>query len=55
MGFLNVPFCSIFKFVPLYFYRIMTLVVPRLDNIFIIMVLLISALGNIRISATNIN
>ena len=37
-GILNVPFCSIF--VPFHFYLFMTLVVPSLDNIF--MVLLIS-------------
>ena len=37
-GILNVPFCSIF--VPFHFYLVMTLVVPSLDNIF--MVLLIS-------------
>ena len=37
-------------FVPFHFYRIMTLVVPCLDNIF--MVLLISALGNFNIGAT---
>ena len=43
MGILNVPFCSIF--VPFHFYLIMTLVVPCLDNIF--MVLLISALATI--------
>ena len=42
-GILNVPFCSIF--VPFLFYLIMTLVVPCLDNIF--MVLLISALATI--------
>ena len=48
-GILNVPFCSIF--VPFHFYLIiMTLVVPRLYNIF--MVLLISALGNFKIGAT---
>ena len=39
----NVPFCSIF--VPFHFYLVMTLVVPYLDNIF--MVLLISALATI--------
>ena len=43
MGIVNVPFCSIF--VPFHFYLIMTLVVPCLDNIF--MVLLISALATI--------
>ena len=37
-------------FVPFNFYLIMTLVVPHLYNIF--MVLLISALGNIKIGAT---
>ena len=47
-GILNVPFCSMF--VPFHFYRIMTLVVPCLDNIF--MVLLISALENFKIVAT---
>ena len=41
-GILNVPFCSIF--VPFYFYLILTLIVPCLENIF--MVLLISVLGN---------
>ena len=46
MGILNVPFCSMF--VPFYFYRIMTLVVPCLDNIF--MVLLISALATIGVT-----
>ena len=46
-GILNVPFCSIF--VPFHFYLIMTLVVPCLDNIF--MVLLISAQGNFKIGA----
>ena len=39
-GILNVPFCSIF--VPFHFYLVLTLVVPCLDNIF--MVLLISEL-----------
>ena len=39
----NVPFCSIF--VPFHFYLVMTLVVPYLDNIF--MVLLISELAKI--------
>ena len=34
-------------FVPFHFYRIMTLVVPCLDNIFKFMVLLISALATI--------
>ena len=34
-GILNVPFCSIF--VPFHFYLIMTLVVPRLDNIFMVL------------------
>ena len=50
MGILNVPFCSIF--VPFHFYliMIMTLVVPCLDNMF--MVLLIFALGNFNIGAT---
>ena len=45
MGIVNVPFkfCSIY--VPFHFYLIMTLVVPCLDNIF--MVLLISALATI--------
>ena len=47
-GILNAPFCSIF--VPFHFYLIMTLVVPCLDNIF--MILLISALGNFKIGAT---
>ena len=47
-GILNVPFCS--KFVPFHFYLIMTLVVPCLHNMF--MVLLIFALGNIKIGAT---
>ena len=42
-GILNVPFCSMF--VPFHFSLIMTLVVPCLDNIF--MVLLISALETI--------
>ena len=42
-GILNVPFCSIF--VPFHFYLVMTLVVPCLDNIF--MVFLISALATI--------
>ena len=42
-GILNVPFCSLF--VPFHFFLIMTLVVPCLDNIF--MVLLISALAKI--------
>ena len=37
-------------FVPFHFSRIMALVVPCLDNIF--MVFLISALGNFKISAT---
>ena len=46
-GILNVLFCSIF--VPFHFYLIMTLVVPCLENIF--MVLLISALGNFKIGA----
>ena len=43
MGILNAPFCSMF--VPFHFSLIMTLVVPCLDNIF--MVLLISALATI--------
>ena len=43
MGIVNVPFCSIF--VPFHFYLITTLVVPCLDNIF--MVFLISALAKI--------
>ena len=47
-GCLNVPFCSIFAL--FHFYLIMTLVVPCLHNMF--MVLLISALGNIKIGAT---
>ena len=47
-GILNVPFCSIF--VPFQFYLVMTLVVPSLNNIF--MVLLISALGNFKSGAT---
>ena len=42
-GILNVPFCSIF--VPFHFYLVTTLVVPCLDNIF--MVLLISELAKI--------
>ena len=42
-GIVNVPFCSIY--VPFHFYLFMTLVVPCLDNIF--MVLLISALAKI--------
>ena len=46
-GILNVPFCAIF--VPFHFYLTMTLVVPCLDNIF--MVLLIFALGNFKIGA----
>ena len=33
-GILNVPFCSIF--VPFHFYLVMTLVVPCLDNIFMV-------------------
>ena len=41
--FKNVPFCSIF--VPFHFYLVTTLVVPCLDNIF--MVLLISELAKI--------
>ena len=41
MGILNVPFCLIF--VPFYYFLVMTLVVPCLDNIF--MVLLISELA----------
>ena len=46
-GILNVPFCSIFQIVPFHFYLVitMTLVVPCLDNIF--MVLLISELAKI--------
>ena len=48
MGYLNIPFCSIF--VPFHFYLIMTLVVPCLHNMF--MVLLIFALGNFNIGAT---
>ena len=43
MGILNLPFCSIF--VPLHIYLVRTLVVPYLDNIF--MVLLISELAKI--------
>ena len=43
MGYFKCPFCSIF--VPFHFYVIMTLVVPCLDNIF--MVLLISALSKL--------
>ena len=43
LGILNVPFCSIF--VPFHFYVVMTLIVPCLDNIF--MVLLISELAKI--------
>ena len=43
MGYLNVPFCSIF--VPFHFYLVMTLVAPGLDNTF--MVLLISELAKI--------
>ena len=42
-SFLNVTFCSIF--VPFHFYLVTTLVVPCLDNIF--MVLLISELAKI--------
>ena len=42
-GILNVPFCSIF--VQFHFYLVMTLVVPCLDNMF--MVLLISELAKI--------
>ena len=42
-GILNVPFCAIF--VPFHFYLVMTLVVPCLDNMF--MVLLISELAKI--------
>ena len=49
-GILNVPFCSIFIPWPFHFHLIMTLVVPRLHNMF--MVLLIFALGNIQIGAT---
>ena len=45
---LNVPLCSIF--VPFHLYLIMTLVVPCLDNKY--MVLLIFALGNFKIGAT---
>ena len=45
-GILNVPFCSMF--VPFHFSRILTLVVPCLDNIF--MVLLISALATIGVT-----
>ena len=48
MGYLNVPFCSIF--VPFHFYLIVTLVVLCLHNMF--MVLLIFALGNFKIGAT---
>ena len=48
MGYLNVPFCSIF--VPFHFYLIMTLVVLCLHNMF--MVLLIFALVNFKIGAT---
>ena len=44
-GILNVPFCSILIFVPFHFYLVMTLVVPCLDNVF--MVLLISELAKI--------
>ena len=33
-GIVNVPFCSIY--VPFHFYLIMTLVVPCLDNIFMV-------------------
>ena len=43
MGILSVPFCPIF--VPFNFYLVTTLVVPYLDNIF--MVLLISELAKI--------
>ena len=45
MGILNVPFCSIFVPFKFHFYLVMTLVVPCLDNIF--MVLLISELAKI--------
>ena len=48
MEYFNVPFCSIFE--PFHFYLIMTLVVPCLHNMF--MVLLIFALGNIKVGAT---
>ena len=42
--------CTIYSiFVPFHFYLVMTLVVPCLDNIF--MVLLISALENFKIGA----
>ena len=47
-GILNVPFCSIF--VPFHFYLIMTLVVLCLDNIFMVPVLLISALAKIGVT-----
>ena len=49
-GILNVPFYSIF--VPFHFYLVMTLVVPSLDLHNIFMVLLMFALGNIKIGAT---
>ena len=53
-GILNVPLCSIF--VPFHFYLIMTLVVLCLDNMYIFMVLLISALGNfLKIGATKLS
>ena len=45
-GILNVPLCSIF--VPFHFYLVMTLVVPSLDNIF--MVLLISEVAKIGVT-----
>ena len=47
-GILNVPFCSMFVYVPFHFSLIMTLVGPCLDNIF--MVLLISALATIGVT-----
>ena len=45
---LNIPFCLILIFVPFHFYLVMTLVVPCLDNIF--MVLLISALAKLGVT-----
>ena len=49
-GILNVPFCLIF--IPFHFYLIMTLVVPCLVIHNMFMVLLIFALGNIKIGVT---
>ena len=50
MGILNVPFCSIF--VPFQYQLVITLVVPSLHLHNIFMVLLMFALGNIKIGAT---